>query len=943
MIRTTSLALALVLVSPAFAAEAPAPVSQLAAKVDIPYEQFTLPNGLRVIVHTDRKAPVVAVSIWYHVGSKDEPKGKTGFAHLFEHLMFNGSENSPGDWFEPLRQIGGTDLNGTTWYDRTNYFQTVPTAALERTLFLESDRMGYLLGAVTQEKLDNQIGVVQNEKREGDNQPFGQLDYYIGKTLSPEGHPYRHSTIGSMADLQAASLEDVKGWFRAKYGPDNAVLVLAGDIDAKRARTLVAKYFGDIPRGPAIQRVDAPVPTLPAPVSKVILDRVPYTMLTRNWSVEGVNGVDTAALTVGASVLGGLSSSRLDNALVRQEQVAVQVSSGVQAFEQVGSFQVQVVVKPGQDAAKVAARLDALIDDYIKTGPTEDEVKRVATQSISGTLSGLEQVGGFGGKAVALAEGLVYSNDPAKYKKDLVEIAAMTPERVRAAMAKWLTRPVAKIDVAPGERDTSPESLAITGDSPVAVPPAAAAKASESKIVVSKVRNAPPLDPFPPLEFPAIERATLKNGIPVYFARRATVPTVRVAVSFDAGAAADPTDKSGLQNLSMALLDEGTTSLNSTQIAETQERLGARLSSSGGIDRSTVSLFALNANLGPSLDLLADVIRNPAFEAKEVERLRAQQLAGISAQLSEPEGIANYILPAKLYGADHPYGRPFSGSGAADTVAKITRDDVASFHRRWLRPDNAAIYVVGDTTLAAIQPMLDARFGNWPSDRMARPVKAFDVAIPAPAPTKIYLADRPQSPQSVILVGQVLRNTGRDDSLVTLRRANDVLGGNFLARINMDLRETKGWSYGSFSRIGSFENRVAYIINAPVQADRTGESVKVLLDQVKGYLGPKGTTQDERDRTVNGSIRELPGQFETSSAVLGAMQQIVNLGRPDDFYNTLGARYRALTPTDFDKAARDAIDPDKLVVVVVGDAAVVKPQLEKLGLPIETVQLPSAK
>ncbi len=938
MLRTVVLALPLLFVSPAYAAEPVAPV-ELIKSVDIPYDMFTLPNGLRVIVHTDRKAPVVAVSIWYHVGSKDEPKGKTGFAHLFEHLMFNGSENSTGDWFEPLRQIGGTDLNGTTWYDRTNYFQTVPTAALERTLFLESDRMGYLLGAVTQEKLDNQIGVVQNEKRQGDNQPFGLLQYYIGTTLSPEGHPYRHSTIGSMADLQAASLEDVKGWFRAKYGPDNAVLVLAGDIDAARAKTLVAKYFGAIPRGPKVDRVAAPVPTLPAPVQTTIKDRVPYTLLSRHWAVEGVNGVDTAALSVGASVLGGLSSSRLDNALVRQEQVAVSVSAGVQAFEQVGAFQVQAVVKPGQDAAAVATRLDALVADFIAKGPTEDEVRRVATQSISGTLSGLEQVGGFGGKAVALAEGLVYSNDPAKYKKDLNEIAAMTPARVKAAMAKWLTRPVAKIDVVPGERDTSPAALAITGDTPVAAAAAPAGATGPTKTA----RSMPPLDAFPPLDFPTIERAKLKNGIPVYFARRATVPTVRVAVSFDAGSAADPKDGAGLQTLTMALLDEGTTTKNSTQIAEAQERLGAQLSSGGSVDRSSVGLYALSANLAPSLDLLADVIRNPVFDAKEVERLRAQQLAGISAQLSEPAGIANYVLPAKLYGDGHPYGRPFSGTGDAASVARITRDAVVQFRRDWLRPDNAAIYVVGDTTLAEVTALLDARFGTWPSDRMARPVKALTTPIPVPAATKIYFVDRPQSPQSVILMGQVLASTGADDSLITLRRSNEVYGGNFLSRINMDLRETKGWSYGVRSSVGSFEGRVAYTINAPVQADRTGDSVKVLLDQLRDYAGAKGTTLAERDRTVNGSIRELPGQYETSGAVLAAMQQIVTLKRPDDFYEKLGARYTALTPADFDAAMRKAVDPSRFAIVIVGDAKVVRPQLEKLGLPLENVTLPTAR
>jgi zinc protease len=371
--------------------------------------------------------------------------------------------------------------------------------------------------------------------------------------------------------------------------------------------------------------------------------------------------------------------------------------------------------------------------------------------------------------------------------------------------------------------------------------------------------------------------------------------------------------------------------------------LGARLSSGGSVDRSSVGLYALTANLAPSLDLLADVIRNPVFDSKEVERLRAQQLAGIAAQLSEPAGIANYVLPSKLYGPDHPYGRPFSGTGDAASVARITRDAVVQFHQNWLRPDNAAIYIVGDTTLAEVTALLDTRFGNWPSNRMARPVKALQTPIPVPAATKIYLVDRPQSPQSVILMGQVLQSKGTDDTLVTLRRANDVFGGNFLSRINMDLRETKGWSYGVRSRVGDFEDRVAYTINAPVQSDRTGESVKVLLDQLRDYAGAKGTTAAERDRTVNGSIRELPGQYETSAAVLGAMQQIVNLKRPDDFYEKLGARYSALTPADFDTSMRSAIDPAKFAIVVVGDAAKVKPQLDKLALPIETVQLPTAQ
>ncbi|WP_293883310.1 pitrilysin family protein [Sphingomonas sp.] len=938
--RRSLVALPLLFAPPAFAAPESAKISELVARVNIPYDAFTLPNGLRVLVHTDRKAPVVAVSVWYHVGSKDEPAGKTGFAHLFEHLMFNGSENAPEDFFTPLQQIGATDYNGTTYFDRTNYFETVPTGALPTALFLESDRMGHLLGGIDQAKLTNQRGVVQNEKRQGDNSPFGLTEYTVQATLFPMGHPYHHPTIGSMDDLNGASLADVKNWFRAKYGPDNAVLVLAGDIDAKTARPMVEKWFGDIPRGPGIMRVVAPIPTLAAPVTKVLKDNVPYTRVERRWTVPGVNGADTTALSVAASVLGGLSSSRLDNALVRGDQTAISVSAGVEALEDVGVFTVTANVKPGADPVAVGKKMDAVIAELVQAGPTSDEVRRVATRSISGTIGGYESVGGFGGKAVALAEGLVYSNDPGKYKKDLAELAAQTPETVIVATRKWLTRPVFNLITEPGPRDTSPAAMALAGDA-VSAPPAPATVAVAAKPFKPN-RMAPPVGAFPPLRFPAIERATLANGIKVYFARQTAVPIVRVSVSFDAGSAADPADALGLQSLTMALLDEGTRTRSSVQIAEAQERLGATISSGGGIDRSGVGLYALTPNLAASLDLLADIVRNPAFDPKEVERLRNQQLARISAQLSQPEGIASYVLPAKIYGSAYPYGRPSSGFGDAASVSKITRDTIAGFHHDWIYAGNAAIFVVGDTDMARLKPLLEASFGNWPTDRMARPTKSFAAPIPANAATRIYLVDRPGSPQSVIAGGQVLANEGRDDALIVLRQANDVLGGSFLSRLNTDLRETKGWSYGVNATLPSVENRVSFAIDAPVQADRTGESVAAIIADIKRFLGPNGTTGAELERTTNGSIRELPGNFETSDAVLAAMQRIVYFGRADNFYTTLAERYRTMTVADFDKAARAAIDPDKFVFVVVGDAAQVRPQLAKLGLPVEMVQLPAA-
>jgi zinc protease len=913
-------------------AAAPAPVADLVRQLEIPYETFTLDNGLRVVVHEDRKAPVVAVSVWYNVGSKDEPPGKTGFAHLFEHLMFNGSENAPGEFFEPLREIGATDFNGTTWFDRTNYFQTVPTPALERTLFLESDRMGHLLGALTQENLTNQIGVVQNEKRQGDNQPFGLVEYAKLAALFPEGHPYRHSTIGSMADLSAATLADVHQWFRDKYGPNNAVLVLAGDIDTATARTLVERQFGHIARGPANVPAAADVPTLPAPVHEEMRDRVANTRLYRNWVVPGLLDPELIPLQVGATVLGGLASSRLDNALVRRDQNAVRVSAYVLPFQRVSMFDVQVDVKPGEDADVVSAQLDRIIAQFVAEGPTEDEVRRTVMRMMSGRVQGLEQVGGFGGKAVALAEGMLYADDPGFYRRQLEAYARVTPADVRAAMQRWLTRPVYALRVVPGERGAYEEATAVqgaTGQQPAdgGKAEAAAAPTSSARREQPEVRGAAELD------FPAIERARLSNGVELVYARRDAVPVTRVAVEFDAGIAADPADRLGTQNLMLKLLEEGTTSRDSIELAEAQERLGASVRTGASLDRTVVSLTALTPNIGPSLDLLADIVRNPAFDSAEIERLRQQELAAIASELTEPSGLALRALPGLLYGQAHPYGKPFTGTGDAAVLRTVSRDELTAFHQAWIRPDNARIFAIGDLPLDQLVAQLEPRFGNWAPPPAARGEKDFNVPVPAQR-SRIVLIDRPQSPQSFILAGKVLPVTGTED-LLQLTAANEVLGSNFLARLNMELRERRGWSYGTRGSVNMVEHHVPYLLQAPVQADRTGDSIRVLIEQIRNFVTIEGVTPVELNRVILGNTRQLPGQFETSSAVLGAMRSNALFQRPDDYWETVADRYRGMTVQMLDQAARQVISPDNLLWVVVGDASVVRPQLEGLGLPIE--------
>jgi zinc protease len=943
----------LVAAGPAFAkakAADPAPIADLVKAVDIPYEAFTLDNGLRVIVHEDRKAPVVAVSVWYRVGSKHEPKGKTGFAHLFEHLMFNGSENAPNDFFEPLQQVGATDFNGTTNVDRTNYFETVPTGALDLALFLESDRMGHLLGAVTQEKLDNQRGVVQNEKRQGDNNPYGLLRYEIFENLFPKGHPYHHSTIGSMADLNSASLDDVKKWFTDNYGPNNAVLVLAGDIDVPTAKAKVQQWFGDIPRGTQVQAPATSVPTLPAPLAKEVKDLIPTPRVYRMWAIPGLNDAEAVPLQMATAVLGGLSSSRLDNAMVRTDPVAVSVGAFAQTFEDAGLLIVQADVKPGTDVDTVGKKLDAEIAKFLANGPTADELQRAAASYLGGTIAGLEAVGGFGGKAVALAEGALYSNDPAYYKVELDRMAKATPEQVTAAARKWMSRPAFSLTYTPGERTEGGENRggAVTaGKATEAVAPDRYWNPALGDIgpdtgigdasFVADRSQFPAVAELKALDFPDIERAKLKNGMEVVFARRATVPTVNVAVSFDAGYAADPHSALGTQSLMLSLMDEGTTNLNSIAFAEAKERLGAQIDASANADETVFSLFALKPNLAASLSLLADYIRNPAFDAKELERVRAQQLNRLKAELNNPNAIASRLIAPMLYGADHPYGIPPSGLGDAKSVEAATRDQLAAFHATWIRPDNARIFVVGDTTLAEVKKQLDASLGQWKAPATAKPTKNFDIAIPAPKP-RIVLFDRPKSPQSVILAGKVLDAKG-GDSLEVLRSANDIFGGNFLSRFNTNLRETKGWSYGVRSRVSGETDRLSWVAVAPVQADRTGDSIKELQSDLKSFLADKGVTKEELERTVNGSVRELPGSFETSTDVLAGLRNIVKFGRPDNYYETLPAIYEAMTAAEIDAAARKALSTDDLVYVVVGDAAVVKPQLDGLGLPVETATL----
>jgi predicted Zn-dependent peptidase len=906
----TAVLLSLIIGNPLAAAPRTGPDPALVAGVDIPFEQFTLANGLRVIVHTDRKAPVVAVSVWYHVGSKDEPAGKTGFAHLFEHLMFNGSEHNSRDWFAVLQDMGATNYNGTTWFDRTNYFQNVPTPALERILFLESDRMGHLLGAIDQTKLTNQIGVVQNEKRQGDNQPYGKTEYRILEGIFPEGHPYRHSTIGSMADLSAASLDDVKTWFKTWYGPNNAVLVLAGDVDVATARPLVEKYFGSIPAGPAVERrLKSWVPERTTTVREMMQDQVANTRLYRVWAAPGRNDAASASLNIAAATLAGGNSSRLYKDLVRDRQLAVGVNGYVQDFEAVSLVQIEVDVKPGVDPDLVNRRVDELLAEFLANGPTADEVGRVAMRAVSGTIRGLEEVGGFGGKAVTLAEGAIYAGNPAQYKLLLDRYVKSMPTSVLAAARRWLGAGDYQLTVNPyGNLQQQ-----------------AGADVDRSRL--------PALGALPALDFPDIERASLSNGIKVVVGRRATVPVVSLSMSFDAGRAADTRGKLGTQAMMLDLLNEGTATRSAIQIAEAQERLGAQISASASNDTTEIGLSALKANLAASLDLWADIIRNPKFAPDEIDRVRQIQLAAIAQEETEPQSLALRLLPPLLFGDSHPYGIPLTGTGTVEGVKAVARADLTAFHDTWIRPDNATVFAVGDTTLAELLPLLERRFGTWQVPAATKGSKTFTMA-PLPTASRIVLIDRPGSPQSFIFGGLPLAAKGKDD-LIALSTANIPLGGVFTSRLNTNLRETKGWSYGVGSSVSQTAEQMPYYVFAPVQTDKTGPALAELRTDIRAFLTNKPITVDETRDTIAFLTGRLPGAYETADAVLGAIQSNARLARPDDYQETYAGRLQQLNAAELAAAARQYINIDRMLWVIVGDRKQVEPQLKALGLPLE--------
>jgi len=882
-------------------------------------EKYTLPNGLEVILHEDHTTPVVGVNIWYKVGSKNEKAGRTGFAHLFEHLMFQGSKNHDHEYFGPIEKLGA-QINGSTSTDRTNYYENVPSNALELALWLESDRMGFLLPALTQAKLDNQRDVVKNERRQRyDNVPYGQTHETLIEALYPADHPYHHSVIGSMADLSAASLEDVSTFFRTYYSPNNASLCIAGDFDPAETKRLVEKYFGSLSRGPDVAKLKPSVPVLAEPKHIKMTDRVSLPRVELVWPTGQRGDADEQALDVLAMVLGGLDKeNRLFRALMYDRQLAAHVEAGHPASALAGEFTVTIYAQRGQSLDDLVKLADAEIERLKTEGPTLEEVTKAQNTQESQLVIGLQSAGR---KADFLNNYNVEFGDPLAYKAEMVRLFKVTPDDVKRVAKQYLTANRIRLDVNPGAPTPRPSEAEVdrSKQTPVESP-----KIAEVKDTFDRSKM-PEVGPPPKYTPPSVTRRKLSNGLEVLIAERHELPILTLNLVVKGGENLVPNGKEGLASMTADLLTEGTKSRNALELAGALSEIGASINADGKLEASSLSLTALTKHTERGLELYTDVLLNPSFPEKELNRLRVQRLAILKARLDRAEGISGVVFPRLLYGLEHPYGRP--DLGTLKTVQSLTREDVVAFHKALFLPNNASLVVVGDTTPDAITATLEKALKEWKPGEAPK----HDLAEPPSnkKPLTVYLVDKPEAAQSVLAVGQIGQPRGTPDYF-PLTVMNAILGGQFSSRINLNLREDKGYSYGARSHFAFRIGPGPFEAGGSVQTAVTKEALVELLKEIKDITGPRPATDAELAFAKDRIIKGFPSKFETTFGVAGTIADLVLYNLPADYFSTYQSKVDAVTKADVSRVAKAHLDPDHMVILVVGDRSKIEASLKSL-------------
>ena len=880
----------------AFVLPANAAVDDVASQVDIPYELFRLDNGLTTIVYTDHSSPTVFVGMWYGVGSKDEPEGRTGFAHLFEHLMFQGTTNRSGEYFEPFTKAGATGMNGTTSEDRTNYYATVPTGALDMALWMESDRMINLLGAVTQEALDEQRSVVQNEKRSGENRPYSGVADLVRAGVYPVDHPYRHSILGSMEDLDSASVEDVHEWFNEYYGASNVVLVLAGDIDVDAARQKVAHYFSEAPTGVPLTKPQQWIPQLTEKRTEIMYDRVGQTRITRVWALPNLNDRDSTLMYLVSESLAGNKNSPLRKALVDDLQLATEIRGSAYSRAISGEYTLTINLRPGADPQQVIAVVDSVLAEYLRAGPNAEILeneKLAVNMSMIGSLESKSTIGRF------LAEGQLYSANPAYVKQEIEWLNSATPEDVRDVANRWLTRGYYELTTLP-----FPELVS-----------------SEDTVDRSMI---PDVTDVSGIVFPKIDTATLSNGMQLVVANSGSLPLVDVSIRIDTGNAADALSLQGISDAVFVLMDKGSKQFDAGEMAAEKDRIAMASRLGAGIEESALSYQILSNYLGESLDLAAEILRNPTFPEDELNKFRQQVFAYLSNVERNPSGNARAIFNRAIYGADHPLG----GIWTRTLAENLNTRNLVEFHSREIAPDNMKVFMIGDIEVDEAKRLLEQSFGNWNAHNASTLAAVGNASSVEP---RIILVHQPEAVQSTIVAGHSIPPFDAESN-AELTVLNAVFGGDFEARINMNLREDKGWSYGMGSGIQNNKSGDRTLtVSGSVQTDKTMESMQEIKREFEEFLSSNPANDSELQRVKLNRTRSLPGRFETKRGFLQSMMASDTYGLPLNYAEHTAARVNAVTLAGVRARASSVMRPGEMTWVIVGDLDEIEDKVRSLN------------
>lgn len=880
----------------------------------IKYKEFKLKNGLRVILHEDHSTPIAAVNLWYHVGSKNEVVGRTGFAHLFEHMMFQGSKNYNDDYFKPLQEAGA-NINGSTNADRTNYYEVVPSNFLELALFMEADRLGGLLDAMTMEKLNNQRDVVKNERRQRyDNQPYGTAFEKISEIMYPKNHPYNWTTIGSLEDLSAASMDDVKAFFRQYYVPNNTTLVIAGDINPKQAKQWAEKYFGVIPTGAAITRPTPPMPKLEGEIRKSFEDSVQLPRLYMVWHSVAQGNNDEAALDILGRILSSGRGSRLQSNLIYGKQIAQDAGAFHSTREIAGQFQISSTARPQKSLEEIEKEINAEIERIKKEPPTAEEIERAYNAIESQTVFGLQTVLG---KADSMNANATFFGKPDTFQSDLDKYRKVTPADVQRVANTYLNNNRLVMSFVPRK-----EKAASQRNSAANQPTSTEAKKTEAKKDYSA--NLPKPQADPKFNLPAIDKQKLSNGLNVWIVEQKELPIVSMNLVLNSGGAADPQDRAGLASLTANLLNSGTKTRSAVEIANQLQSIGANVNAGSGWDSANVSMQSLTRNLDKALDIYADVVKNPTFPNDELETLRRRALVGFIQRKDNPNAISGIVYNKLLYGKTHPYGKSLGGS--EDSVKAVSKAEIEKFYTTYYRPNNATLIVVGDANSKTLLPKLEKAFGDWKSADVPKVDIPSAVSFSQPG---IYVVDKPGAAQSVVSIGQV--GVARDNpDFFPLQVMNSILGGQFSARVNMNLREDKGYTYGARTGWNFRKGAGPFEASADVQTAVTKESVQEFMKELNGIRGAIPVTSAELEYNKQSLIRRYPAGFETVGQISGQLANLVTYSLPDSYFNDYIADIQKVSVEDINRVANKYLTPDQMAILIVGDKSVIEPKLKEI-------------